>query len=370
MESDPGTSSNKTLRLLRGDVGSTQRWLRGAMTRENFTSMLKTLAWVVPLTVLIWIWAEREQVTREPGVPIPIDVTSGDPARVVVRLLRPADKMIMADLDGPRSRVESVRASVARSGRPSALEIQVDPKLTPGQSHDLSTVAVIANNPTLVRNGVTVANAQPPILTVFVDVYEELELPVRPPASLTNLVAQPIFEPAKVKLRAPRQAIREAGTLIAEADLAGFDELRTPGVHELPAVRVFVPGLDSEHFTITPSTVKATLEVRQSDISYTIPSVAIYAFGPSYLLKQYRVDSPDNLTNVTVIGPPAQIELLKQANFEPKLKAALEVSRDDGVGTIRTRTLRFYDLPEGVRVSAEDARRTVDFKLLERGSDP
>jgi len=356
----------------RGEIRSLRHWFRDACTRENLIGAFTTLAWVVPLSVLIWVWAEREQLYRtENPIAIPIEVTTSDPKRVVT-LVRPQEKMIMVDLEGARSNVEVAKGAFGRSGGPSALDIIVDPKLTPGQTHDLSWQYSVANNPVFLQNRVRVTNCQPPILTVYVDVFEEVELPVVPPATVTNLIAPPIFEPAKVKLRAPREAIRRAGgALSVEADLSNFAELKAPGVHELPAVRVQVPGLSGEHVTITPSTVKATLEVKQSDVSFTIPSVALFALMPSNLQKQYRVDCPDNITNVTVVGPPAQIELLKREDFTPKPRAALDVSRDDlPVGTVRTRTLRFYDLPEGVRVSAEDARRTVDFKLVERAPEP
>ena len=34
------------------------------MTRANFNAFLKSMAWVVPLTVLIWVYAEREEPKR------------------------------------------------------------------------------------------------------------------------------------------------------------------------------------------------------------------------------------------------------------------------------------------------------------------
>src|SRR5688500_9862212 len=107
------------------DGGAVRRWARGTFTRENLVSGAKTLAWVVPLTVLIWVYAEREQLIPEQSVPIPINVTSGDPSRVVT-LLHPPDKMILADLEGPRSRIDAVRNEFSRSGGVQTLDILLD----------------------------------------------------------------------------------------------------------------------------------------------------------------------------------------------------------------------------------------------------
>ena len=362
------------MELLRTEGGAVRRWFRSAFTRESILGSLTTLAWVVPLTVLIWIYAEREQLFTDTSVPIPIEVNSGDPNRVVT-IIRPAEKMVMADLQGPRSRVELVKSSLSGGDHPTPLTIGVDGNLTPGQPHDIQTKSVLESTGLFEHNGVVVTNCQPPILTVFVDVFEEVELPVLPPPSITNLVGTPTFQPAKVKLRAPSKVIdrvRSSGPMVAYADVANLDELRTPGVHEVPAAHVFIPGLDAvENVSLTPTTVKATLEVRQSDVPYTIPAVAIYTFGPSFLMKQYRVDCPESITNVKVIGPANMIEMIKNQTAVPK--AALEIGIDDrpiGNGAKSgSKALRYYDLPDGVRMAPDDAQRMVDYKLEQRTTE-
>jgi len=371
------TTSKKSTRVLgymRPEADAMRRWLARAATKESLLGSLRTLAWVVPLTVLIWIYAEREQLYTEPGVIIPIDVTSGDPGHVVVKVLRPSEKMMMADLRGPRSRVESVKAQFARAGGPSALTIVADPKLTPGQPHDLPAGAFIANNPVFVQNNVQVTNFQPAILTVFVDTYAEEELPVEAPSTLTNLVGKPIFEPAKVKVRAPATALARAKAqgLVAYADIANLDQLKTPGQQEIPAARVIVPGIEGENVTITPSTVKVTVDVRQSDIDYKIPSMPITLSSPMILQKQYRVECKEyTISNVTVKGPKNMIDLIKNESAKPS--AVLEITLDDrptgGANDKHTRKLRFEGLPENVRVAPEDAQREVQFSLVERGAD-
>src|SRR5215208_2440283 len=54
-------------------------WLRRCLERENLIAGLKTFSWLAPLTLLIWIYAEREQVDRLENQTIPIEVRSNDP---------------------------------------------------------------------------------------------------------------------------------------------------------------------------------------------------------------------------------------------------------------------------------------------------
>src|SRR5213595_2181335 len=61
-----------------------RRWFRDTFNKEQLISGLRSLIWVAPLTVLIWIYAEREQIITTPTpLYIPIQVVSTDPDRVV-----------------------------------------------------------------------------------------------------------------------------------------------------------------------------------------------------------------------------------------------------------------------------------------------
>src|SRR5215212_8683287 len=82
------------VRTFRDDVSA--EWIRftNGFTRDNIVSNLKTLAWVVPLTLLIWIYAEREQVAPAKDVSVPFELTSPDPGRIVT-LRPPQDKNLI-----------------------------------------------------------------------------------------------------------------------------------------------------------------------------------------------------------------------------------------------------------------------------------
>ena len=63
-------------------------WARSTFSRDSFLSSLKSLLWVAPLTVLIWVYAEREQVVTLKGVAVSLEMRSNEAGRVV-RVLSP-----------------------------------------------------------------------------------------------------------------------------------------------------------------------------------------------------------------------------------------------------------------------------------------
>src|SRR6266550_1275429 len=82
---------------------------------QKVIDVSKTLAWVAPLTVLIWIYAEREQSVPYSGVSFPIELRTTDSNRLVT-LRDPSDHNVVATLLGPRTAVERVMRELQSSG--------------------------------------------------------------------------------------------------------------------------------------------------------------------------------------------------------------------------------------------------------------
>src|SRR3954464_8093920 len=99
----PDTDSSRmklSYRSWRDDVSAEWVRFRSRLTRDNIISNLKTLAWVVPLTLLIWIWAEREQVQPAKDVTVPFELSSPDPNRVIRN--KSGDSNLVLELSGPQ----------------------------------------------------------------------------------------------------------------------------------------------------------------------------------------------------------------------------------------------------------------------------
>ena len=118
---------------------------------------------------------------------------------------------------------------------------------------------------------------------------------------------------------------------------------------------------DGSQITISPSTVKAHLEVLSSDITREIASVPIMVKAPPKLLQTYYVDvQPPTIANVWITGPPDQVQ-------NATVEAELRVTNDDIGGSDLPRQLK-YDLPDGVRLSTDhqEALQPVKFTLVQR----
>ncbi|HWP40005.1 MAG TPA: hypothetical protein VNL70_03695, partial [Tepidisphaeraceae bacterium] len=128
-----------------------QRWTQRNLTRENLIAGLKTLSWLAPLTLIIWIYAEREQIDRIDQQPIPVQVTSTITDRYV-ELRRMVDSSVIAELSGPKGRLEEIRQKIMlRNGTPSVVITIDDANLSAGQIHELDTAALLASTLELYR---------------------------------------------------------------------------------------------------------------------------------------------------------------------------------------------------------------------------
>ena len=140
--------------------------LRRILNRESIISGLKTLMWAVPLTVLIWVYAEREGVDTVKGYNLVIGLQNNDRAQRVLRLLSQTDGSIRVDLTGPHAQMEMLQKKLSSSPDP-LIRLAVEAGL-PGGQHPIS-VSSIANDPLFVDNGITVSGFDPPDVLVEVD---------------------------------------------------------------------------------------------------------------------------------------------------------------------------------------------------------
>jgi hypothetical protein len=344
------------------------RWGRQSISPPNLLAGLKTLSWLVPLTLLIWIYAEREQIDKIDNQTIPIDVISSDYNKFV-SLRMNEDKNVVAELSGPRNQLDEIRQKIAPHGDRPAVILTIDANLAPG-SHELDTAERLSASPIFARTGITISGCKPARLPIFVDQFVERDVDVQSPPTVTNLVKQPIFDPKQVKIRAPQREIERAesaGGLVAYADMASTGVLDKPGNHEA-VVRVTCPGLSAQDVNYTPATVNANFDVRQSDVQFTIPSMVVNLEGPSYLLDQFKVQFKDTIYDVKVIGPPEKIQSL-QRDDTPKPYAVLLVNGDDRPTATSTgqHTRRLdFKMPDGVRLDPQDDQRSIDFTVVER----
>src|SRR5438105_14225149 len=167
--------------------------------------VLKTLGWVAPLTVLIWIYAERQQ-TEDKVVEIPIDISINASDRIVM-VKDPPDRKVFATLNGPRNGIQPVIDALTAHER---AQIALDGRLASGEQPIPNTAGLIANNPLFLQNGVSIRDITPRFLRVQVDDMKEQMLPVVHTGDVKNIVGTPQFLPERVKVRAPDSVFKLA----------------------------------------------------------------------------------------------------------------------------------------------------------------
>jgi hypothetical protein len=325
-------------------TNAAKRSVREAFSRQQ----------LIEVTILIWIYAEREQLATQKNFPIPVEVRSSDP-RQVIEVLSPVDGVVRADLVGPRAQLDRVREEFSRTEARARIEIG---SVQPGP-HEISADAV-AEDSRFAGNGVVLNRIDPTLLRVSVDVLEEKDAVVKLPTNVTN-VENPVFTPATVRVTAPRAVLRGAPEpLVVYIEPVALQQLK-PGTtnQRLPLTLPF----QDRNTRLSVTTVEATFDVKQKDEETTLPSIPLWVtYTPGIDVHKYDVQHEPTLTNVTVIGPADKIRAIKEGT--KRLNARFVVSEENITqGTEKQRAAVQYDLPEGVRVKAEDAARMIDYTL-------
>ena len=342
-------------------------WARDTFSREQLISSLKSFLWVAPLTILIWVYAEREQTDTVGNQVIIFQMKSNDP-RVLVTMIDPPEGSLMAELRGSRVQVDVVKDLLTPKGDTPPVTIGISPAMfkPDGEPYTVSA-AIIADQDIFKSNNVSVSNVSPAQLKFRVDtlVPADLEVEIPPAASLPNLTGPPVIEPRTVQITGPKtvlEAEKANGTLRVIADFSKAPEMSQPGKHDLtvPLTLAF----KNRNVTITPSTVKVSIDVSQleKEIKLTLPLSVTF---PATLQRKYYADYDASLRFVTFLGPKNIVDQMAPggpANMVPK--ARVEVNSNDAVEPPRESKIRVkYELPPGVRVSPADAEREVGVTL-------
>lgn len=332
--------------------------------KERFIEGLKTLLWVVPLTALIWIWAEREQIaTGEVHVPIKVNVAAD---RVAV-IEAPVDQRVYLELSGPRASIDAVRDRLA--DRPtSALSVPLD-VAAPFEGEVIGLAEIITrSNDIFTRNAVTVTRVRPAV-KIRVERKEVREVPVqvRPENRFEGTIT---FEPATVTIEGPeRFFLSEGRNLAVYADMSAFIG-KPPGQYqELVSVNLENPA--PEVSIRPPRTVTAKVQIRpQSKGKVDVPAFVLY---PTFALDRdtIKVKVDSQVRGIDVAGPPEIIEQFKRdasgAYVQLELgeevwKRALSATAPEEV-RVEIRA-EHYHLPDQITVLNPD--RTVTVTLIPR----
>ena len=351
-----------------------RRWVRNNLTRDQLASGLRSLLWVAPLTVLIWIYAEREQVTETKSpVSIPIEVVSTDPQRIVT-ITRPADHQVSAYLYGPNASVEAVREKLLDTRNFPPVRIEVGRNVPLGDQRIAGFASRLGDDPRLVSAGVTLTKLMPESIDVAIDQIGRKEVPVKPEAGFERY-GRATFEPAVVTVSGPEGELRDAGdSLVAYAQLINRPELtseQSTVTIKNVSVKLAVP--KNSHIVLQGRpAVSATIQLTRKE-QYKIEAVILWPAMPLSRTGRVQVMAEPSLKNVWVQGPKSEIDRLKPDapnRFLPR--AWFEIPTEAQPGGEKVTAHLEYILPPGVKplrgVSGQpDAPENIEYQLVKPG---
>jgi hypothetical protein len=331
---------------------SLRRWGRATFTRDKVLDNLKSFIWVAPLTVLIWIYAEREQsISDYPLDDVTIQLANNEPNRFVAPV---GTNKVNLILSGPQSKLETVSKVLSADG----ISIEIAKILGSNPANGQRTVNVvdrIQDDSRLRDAGVSVVSSQPAELTINIETMQHRSFDVKSPPTITNLdMSKTWFDPKQVTVNGPESSFKNLKSLTVYADLTGSPLLNQPGPHDPSDLPLIIDQAEQLHLTISPPTIKAHLEVLSTDITWHIDSIPIVIQAPPKLLEQYSITiDPPSIANVKATGP-------KEKQNEP-IDAVLKLTNDLVAGTYPLQVK--FEPPDGVHVDLDQAASPQPVKV-------
>ena len=115
--------------------------------------VIRNLTLVVPLTVLVWLYAERETIQPDQVV-VPVMVRA-ERADRIAELATSADRVLSIKVSGTRARIQQVRDELAKT---QGLEIVAPAQLELGPQVALPAMEAVNANPIFLQRGITVTS--------------------------------------------------------------------------------------------------------------------------------------------------------------------------------------------------------------------
>ncbi|MGE5611368.1 MAG: hypothetical protein ACM359_19115 [Bacillota bacterium] len=273
--------------------------------------VVKTLLWVVPLTILIWVYAEREQLQKDQEIAkVPIKLKSTASDRMV--MLNNPQETVTLVLNGPQAGINKVRdALTTESG--SALQVEISDDLRLPFDGEILLAERLARNSLFTNEAVTVVQTKPAAVKIKAErkVTIPAKVQIRPDdrVGITDVK----FTPEEISLDVPESLVVGPTTrpdvLPVYADLKSLID-KGQGTHSGKVPVVFAP--EQSTWTIPPQTVTATVTIKASK-SLKLPSIPIWARLQTHVLENPELHfsfDPLVARDVEVTGPAKAIDEL------------------------------------------------------------
>lgn len=320
---------------------------------------IKTFLWVLPLTALIWVYAEREQITTLPERQVTIRLKTSLSDRVVT-MLTPEDRKVFLELRGPLNSLESVWDALADSKY--TLDVTIPDDVQLPYRGPVAIAESIARNPLLVKEAVTVSRVMPATVTVLIEKKESITVPVQIRSEdLARIGGTVEFLTDKVAVEGPASLL-EGPKPEVFADMKKVLDL--PQGPHLVDVPVEVAGEMASAMAPKPAVVRAKVTIKAPEervLRQSIP-VLVQLNGQVLQAEEYHFKiEPPMLADIKVTGAPSAMdELDKLLKDDRKFPAAIvDIAPRDltaGIPLQKRLTPEDFRMPKGITVTNGDLR--------------
>lgn len=366
--SDPQTLTSSARRRAR----ATPAWIRSvryAFSAENVREFITTLALVVPLTVLIWVWAEREQTAEYKPI-LTLNVHALNPSRAMSIVDANGDNRpvnVGVTLVGPKSGVDALRDVINSDASHARITLEVPDDADPTGTHDVNVQPLLDEQKLFREYGVTVRSAEPNTVKVRSDDLVTRDVKVTVPADYAGRVESITSEPATVRIRGAASLIDKlagAGALRADLDVGPIVAIHDADPAAVLPTEMTMRGIAGIAFE--PSQVSRVSLKFSAAATIELQTLIVYVSQPSRLNSRVTVE-PNALKSVKISGPSDVLSQLQAKDVDNRpFYAQIRVDRADR-GQSGTRTPTIVGLPAGVRVD-ETSLPQVHFDVAAAGA--
>jgi hypothetical protein len=369
-------------------LGTSLRLIRRGWTRQRVIEVLQTAGWTLPLTLLLWVWAQDQQIEEATAAGVRVVVRHADAqvALTAVGQVRPGDASATPDaailstngdegtqtltttltltLRGSRAGLDEVLRPLREQGRPLTIMVAPDP----ADRISLDLRPALAELDLFADAGVVLTGVSPPTVDVRVEPVGDLELPIVAGGDLgaEAYEVQPVFEPSTVRVVGPAALLGTLGTASQEErvvvalvpeDLPTGRSTRSVPVGLSPALLRRIDEVhgqgQAERLDVVPDVVEAILVRRAMGLVETeVPTVPIWIVKPAAMEGRATVlvegMSEMVLNNVSIRGPRAAIDAIESGRLSVRARLSLESGDLFKPGPLE-RPIE-WQVPEGVTV--------------------
>lgn len=346
----------------------------------------RTLVWVAPLTLLIWVWAQDQQIEGAAQQNVPLRITHVDGERVLLRLgddgASPVERLTLSGVtfQGPRIGLSEILLRLSDNLDPPLFDLKLD--LPPVDRVAIDLRNQINNLDVLQDAGVSVVEVTPAQLYLRVEERQEIEARVvADPDTPYAVAGQVLFDPPTVTLQGPSsaiQAIQDAAASAATTSAATTSAAAPP----IPTVLAELPGdapvgesvirdvplrlpPDADDLTLSRSTVRATFtRAAEVPVRTTLQRVLVRESTPAAMSGQFLVEIDTTvINNVTIEGPADVVARIQRGDIG--VEAHLVLDRDDQDLREPTRRRLSITLPPNVTLIGEAPEVTFEIRRPE-----